>query len=306
MSKDPAKSASTKKPNEDVKATKSAVKTRGKKTAASNKTAVSNKTTGKNSKARYKCCLVVPHYNHLAAFEAFLPKLKALKMRVLVVDDGSNKIAKVALHRMLENEPKFSVYEHQFNRGKGAAMWTGAHAARARGYTHILQIDADGQHNVEDIQRFIDMSKANPQAIISGAPQFDESAPKARVYGRKVTDFWVALETWSLSIKDSLCGFRIYPLNEFETVFDKYHIGKRMDFDTDVMVKSVWEGVEVGFIETDVVYIENGISHFNYVQDNLRLIWLHTRLMLGMAVRAPVWIGAALKRVYDEYKEYKK
>jgi len=128
------------------------------------------------------------------------------------------------------------------------------------------------------------------------APQFDDSAPKARVYGRKVTDFWVALETTSLAIKDSLCGFRIYPLTEFEHVFDKYHIGKRMDFDTDVLVKSVWEGIDIRFIETNVIYFENSVSHFHYLQDNLRLIWLHTRLMCGMLVRLPLRLWRKVNR----------
>lgn len=244
-----------------------------------------------------KCCLVVPHYNHLSSFEAFLPKLVSLNLPCVVVDDGSEASNKDGLRQLLDAYSNLHLVEHSLNRGKGAAMWTGAHAARALGFTHMLQIDADGQHDVADVARFIELAQAHPQAIISGAPQFDESAPKARVYGRKVTDFWVALETWSLSIKDSLCGFRIYPLNEFERVFDKYHIGKRMDFDTDVLVKSVWEGIEVKFIETNVVYLENSVSHFHYMADNLRLIWLHTRLMLGMVVRLPVWAWRKLRAI---------
>lgn len=242
-----------------------------------------------------KCCLVVPHFNHLTSFQTFLPKLVGLSLPCVVVDDGSDAEVKSALRELLKPEQNIHLYEHPNNRGKGAAMWTGAHAARALGYTHMLQIDADGQHNVADVSRFLELSQAHPNAIVSGAPQFDDSAPKARVYGRKITDFWVALETGSLNIKDSLCGFRIYPLAEFELIFDKYHIGKRMDFDTDVLVKSVWEGVDVQFIETDVVYLENNNSHFHYLADNLRLIWLHTRLMLGMLVRLPLWAWRKLK-----------
>lgn len=233
-------------------------------------------------------CLVVPHYNHEQAFEVFLPKLAGLAVPCVVVDDGSTLESKARLKKLLQAYPDINLVEHQINRGKGAAMWTGAHAARALGHTHMLQIDADGQHDTADVPRFIEDSQVHPTAIVSGAPQFDESAPKARVYGRKVTDFWVALETSTLKIKDSLCGFRVYPLNEFERIFDKYHIGKRMDFDTDVLVKSVWEGIDVRFIDTKVVYLENSVSHFHYWEDNWRLIWLHTRLMLGMIIRLPL------------------
>lgn len=240
-------------------------------------------------------CLVVPHFNHFDAFRAFLPKLLSLQMACIVVDDGSDHDVKLALRELLREHQLMSLIEHTSNRGKGAAMWTGAHAARAQGFSHMLQIDADGQHNINDVHRFIEVSRESPRAIVSGAPQFDETAPKARVYGRKVTDFWVALETWSSNIVDSLCGFRVYPLAEFEQVFDQYHIGKRMDFDTDVLVKSVWQGVAVRFIETDVVYINNNVSHFHYWADNWRLIWLHFRLMLGMLIRAPWWICVGLR-----------
>jgi len=238
-------------------------------------------------------CFVVPHFNHVEAFAAFVPRLNEqinrLGVACIVVDDGSEPDTKQRLVALLKQYPHIHLVEHAQNRGKGAAMWSGAHAARALGITHMLQIDADGQHDSEDVSLFIADSRKHPQAIISGAPQFDETAPKARVYGRKVTDFWVALETWSLNIEDSLCGFRIYPLTEFERVFDKYHIGKRMDFDTDVLVKSVWQGIKIRFIKTKVVYLEKNVSHFHYWQDNLRLIWLHTRLMTGMTVRLPLW-----------------
>ena len=232
-------------------------------------------------------CLVVPHYNHVRAFEAFLPRLAGLELPCLVVDDGSNSESLGQLKDLLQAYPRIELVEHVRNRGKGAAMMTAATMARSFGHTHMLQIDADGQHDVNDVPSFIEDSKANPAAIISGAPQFDDSAPKARVYGRKVTDFWVALETGSLQIKDSLCGYRIYPLEQFERVSDKYHIGRRMDFDTDILVKSVWEGVDVRFIDTQVIYHTNSVSHFHYWEDNWRLIWLHTRLMTGMVVRLP-------------------
>jgi glycosyltransferase involved in cell wall biosynthesis len=232
-------------------------------------------------------CLVVPHYNHTQAFEEFLPKLNALNLLCIVVDDGSDASNKARLINLLSRYPGINLVEHMRNRGKGAAMWTGAHVARTHGCTHMIQIDADGQHNVDDVMKFIEASESQPEAIISGAPVFDDSAPKARVYGRKVTDFWVALETCSLKIKDSLCGFRIYPLDQFEYIFDKYHIGKRMDFDTDVLVKSVWEGIEIRFIDTQVIYLSEGASHFKYLDDNLRLIWLHVRLMARMFIGLP-------------------
>jgi glycosyltransferase involved in cell wall biosynthesis len=233
-------------------------------------------------------CLVVPHFNHDEAFAKFLPRLIALNLPCLVVDDGSDVSSLQRLKQSLERYPQVILTEHVRNRGKGAAMITAATIARLHGHTHMLQIDADGQHNAADVPTFIEVSRAHPTSIVSGAPQFDETAPKARVYGRKVTDFWVALETGSLAIKDSLCGFRVYPLDSFEQILDRYHIGKRMDFDTDILVKSMWDGIGIEFVDTDVIYHNNSVSHFHYWKDNWRLIWLHTRLMTGMVVRLPL------------------
>lgn len=242
------------------------------------------------------CCLVIPHYNHFESFKEFLPQLAALDLPCIVVDDGSEAQMLSQLRVLLADYSQVHFLAHGENRGKGAAIISGAHLARYLGYTHIFQIDADGQHNLADVSVFIAEAERYPNAIICGAPTFDDSAPKARVYGRKITDFWVALETLSLRIKDSLCGFRIYPLAELERVMDRYMIGRRMDVDTDILVKSSWQGIDMRFLETKVIYHDQGVSHFHYIRDNVRLIRLHTRLMCGMLLRSPLLIYAAVKR----------
>ena len=232
-------------------------------------------------------CLVIPHFNHLAALEKFLPKLLEVDLPWIVVDDGSTEQVKVKLRLLLSAITRCQLIEFDQNQGKGSAVMTGARLARDSGFTHMIQIDADGQHNVADIAPFIDYSKGHPAQIVSGAPTFGKDAPKARIYGRKITDFWVALETLSLGIKDSLCGFRVYPLEQFEQVLAQHRLGSRMDFDTEILVRSVWQGVQVHFIPTKVIYLKNSVSHFHYLRDNLSLIWLHVRLLTGTFLRLP-------------------
>ena len=242
-------------------------------------------------------CLVIPHYNHVDAFTQFLPKLESIEIPCIIVDDGSSQENVDAVQALLEaSTVETYFYQHGYNRGKGAAVQTAATHARALGFSHIIQIDADGQHDVEDVKKFITLATQYPEAIISGHPQFDETAPKARLYGRKVTDFWVAIETLSFTIKDSLCGFRLYPLIQFEKVYDRFHIGAHMDFDTDIAVKSVWLGIPMKFVQTKVIYHENSVSHFYFLRDNILLIKLHVRLMLGMIIRLPKLLLRKCKR----------
>lgn len=240
-------------------------------------------------------CLLIPHYNHERQFLAFLPQLIATGLPLVVVDDGSNDHSRAQVAAAVAQHANAHFFALQRNRGKGGALKAGFYFARSLGFTHAIQIDADGQHDIKDIGGFVQRSQAQPEAIICGKPVFDTSAPKARVYGRKVTDFWVALETLSLRIKDGLCGFRIYPLAQIENVLDQYFIGNRMDFDTELLVKAVWLNTALVFIETKVIYPEHNVSHFNYLRDNLLLIKLHTRLILGMLVRLPMLLWQRLR-----------
>jgi glycosyltransferase involved in cell wall biosynthesis len=246
-------------------------------------------------------CLLIPHYNHERQLLGFLPQLLSVGLPLLLVDDGSSPESLAQLqaaldeHRQNSANPPVHLFAMHVNRGKGSAVKNGLVFARNLGFTHCIQIDADGQHSVADIPRFIAVSDAKPDALVSGRPVFDDSAPKARLYGRKVTDVFVALETLSLRIKDSLCGYRVYPLTQMEALLDHYYIGPRMDFDTEMMVKSVWMGVEVEFIDTAVIYPEQSVSHFHYLRDNLLLIRLHSRLLLGMLWHSPVILWRRLR-----------
>lgn len=227
-------------------------------------------------------CLLVPHYNHDAQFINFLPKLMTTNLPCIVIDDGSQEDSLDKVKTAIQEFPQTEVISLGYNRGKGAAVLFGMHYARAKGFTHVIQIDADGQHDAADIEKFVTASRRQPDVFICGRPVFDASAPKARMYGRKVTEFWVALETWSLKIKDGLCGFRVYPLHNVERVLDHSFIGPRMAFDTEILVKAIWLDIELVFVDTKVQYHQQGVSHFCYLKDNFALIRLHTRLMLGM------------------------
>lgn len=240
-------------------------------------------------------CLLIPHYNHERQFIAFLPQLVATGLPIVIVDDGSSESSRAQVEAAVKKFDRVYFFALQRNRGKGGACKAGFIFARNLGFTHAIQIDADGQHNVDDIADFVARSQTNPTAIICGKPVFDSSAPKARLYGRKVTDFWVAIETLSLRIKDGLCGFRVYPLAQIEDVLDHYFLGNRMDFDTEMLVKAVWLNTQLIFINTKVIYPEHSVSHFNYLRDNLLLIKLHSRLMLGMLIRLPMILWQRLR-----------
>lgn len=234
-----------------------------------------------------KLALIIPNYNHHQVIEQTLKELAQFELPCFLIDDGSCDETRFVLQQMAQQFAWVTLIHHPYNRGKGAAVTTGLRAAFAQGFTHALQVDADGQHNLEDIPTLIQSAQEHPQALISGKPIYDDSIPKGRLYGRYITHFWVWVETLSFDIQDSMCGLRIYPLAATEALFKQQSIGERMDFDIEVMVKLFWQGTPIKHIDTKVIYPKGGISHFKAFADNVRISWMHTKLVFGMLKRLP-------------------
>ena len=163
----------------------------------------------------------------------------------------------------------------------------GMRQAATLGASHILQIDADGQHDTHDEPRFLAESAAHPDAVINGRPVYDESVPLGRLVGRYATHVWVWINTLSLDIADSMCGFRVYPLAATLALLDRESVGTRMDFDIEIIVRLHWAGVPIRTVPTRVTYPMDGVSHFRLWRDNARISAMHTRLFFGMLWRLP-------------------
>ena len=236
-------------------------------------------------------CFVIPNYNHAAVIDDTISRLQKHHLPIFLIDDGSNKETRLVLEQIDRTYANVTLYRRENNGGKGAAVNSGLHLAFKMGMTHALQIDADGQHDLNDIEKILAESQANPTSLISGQPIYDDSISKGRYYGRYLTHVWVYIESLSFTIKDSMCGFRVYPLAQYIALANKVKLGKRMDFDIEVMVRLYWQGVSVRFVPTKVHYPENGVSHFNLWNDNWLITKLHTKLFFGMLLRSPLLLS---------------
>lgn len=230
---------------------------------------------------------VIPVYNHERAVSGVVAGLRAYGLPVLLVDDGSNETCRLALED-LALAVDARLVRLPVNGGKGAAVIAGLREACAAGFSHALQVDADGQHDLADMPRFLAAATLEPDAVICGRPVFDASIPRVRFISRYITHALVWLQTLSFSkVRDSMCGFRLYPLRHVLEVVDRDGVGKRMDFDVELLVKLVWRGRRLRWIDTRVSYPADGVSHFRMLLDNLLLARMHLRLVGGMIWRAP-------------------
>jgi glycosyltransferase involved in cell wall biosynthesis len=209
---------------------------------------------------------------------------------VWVVVDGSTDATPAALEAMARDDPELHVIVVPRNRGKGAAVLHGIERAAAEGYTHVLTMDSDGQHPASCIPEFMARSMREPRVMILGAPVFDASAPRIRLRGRRIANWWENLETLWAGIGDSLFGFRVYPIADLIAVMRTSGWMRRFDFDPEVAVRLVWRGVRPVNVPAPVRYLrcdEGGVSHFRYWRDNVLLVSMHVRLVFGFLGRLP-------------------
>lgn len=225
----------------------------------------------------WRGCIVIPTYDNPRTIRKVVESARAFGLPVIVVDDGSGADGRHACAE-LGTLGLADVIHHDVNRGKGVALKTAFSAATARGFTHALQVDGDGQHDFASVPNFVQASKHNPEALILAYPVYDESVPKARLWGRKLTNFWVNFEAGCGKVRDAMVGFRIYPLAALERITVK---ANRMDYDIEVAVRLVWAKTPTVNLPVPVRYLsqeEGGVSHFQSVWDNLRLSRLHSKL----------------------------
>lgn len=236
-------------------------------------------------------CIVIPFYNHAGAIAQVVDALKPLGLPCFIVDDGSDAGARLVLAQIADRENWVKVQTLPQNNGKGAAVMAGCDAALAAGFTHVLQIDADGQHDVADAARLLDEARRHPDAMVSGEAIYDSSVPRSRLYGRYLTHVWVWINTLSFEIRDSMCGLRVYPLAATCAIWQESRVGQRMDFDTEIMVRLCWKGVRIIAVPTRVTYPRDGVSHFRMLEDNVWISRMHTRLFFGMLRRMPALLS---------------
>jgi len=230
----------------------------------------------------FKCCALVPSFNHSEMVGRLVQRLRELNLPVFIIDDGSNEQTRAALAALNDPSHEIVVDRLEVNQGKGAAVMRGFDLARAAGFTHALQVDADGQIDLTKLSECVALGERHPDALIAGQPLYDETAPRARRLARGITHFWVGVETLTLKPADTMCGLRLYPLERVAKVQAKHRLGHRMDFDIEIVVRLTWEGVPVIFVPVRVFYPERNISNFDLIRDNLRIALLHTRLVLEM------------------------
>ena len=229
-----------------------------------------------------KIACVIPHYNHAATVTGVAVGARKYLDDVRVMDDGSTVLPDNFETEL--NELQVKLIRHERNLGKGAAIRTAAAALLADGVTHMIILDADGQHDPADLPKFIAAIEHDPDSIVIGCRDFDHAAnvPESSRFGRKFSNFWCKLET-GVTCQDTQSGYRAYPLRAFREL--KFFCS-RYNFETEVLVKLLWSGFHLAELPIGVSY-EKRITHFKAFKDNFLLSMLHTVLITRRLLPIP-------------------
>ena len=236
--------------------------------------------------------VILPSYNSGPQLARTLAAVAAVWTPVWAVIDGStDESGRLARDLAIEGT---RIIELATNSGKGGAVFEALKLASAEGFDHALVMDADGQHPPEAVAEFMALSEELPHCLIAGTPVFGPDAPGERVTGRRVGNTLASIETLGRGARDSLFGFRVYPIAPVLRILSGTRSARRFDFDTVVAVRLAWAGVPTVNRPVPVRYPpreEGGVSHFHYVRDNLLLTRVHTGLLLEMWRHLPTLLS---------------
>ncbi len=242
--------------------------------------------------------VLIPSYNPGIKVDDTVRSARAQWNPVWVVVDGSTDGSTERLQAMAAQDPGLHVIVLPRNRGKGVAVLAGLDAAAASGFTHVLTMDSDGQHPAHLIPAFMAASQAAPGAMILGQPVFDASAPWMRVQGRRLSNACAEVETLWAGIGDTLFGFRVYPIAPLAALMRRHAWMRGFDFDPEAAVRLCWAGVRPIRLDAPVRYFrraEGGVSHFQYLRDNVLLVSMHLRLLAAGLLRLPGMIARRVR-----------
>ena len=258
----------------------------------------------KDSPEKFKPFVLIPTYNTGPRLlqQTVEEILESEPAPIWIIVDGSDDGSDEALRPLAEktDSEKLRMIWLEKNEGKGCAVLVGATLALREGFTHMLTVDSDGQHPSGMISEYLAASREHSQVMILGQPIFDESAPRIRVNGRKYANFLAGVEVLGNQIGDALFGMRLYPLQAFVQRMECTirNGAQRYDFEPEIAVRLVWDGVPTIKIPTPVKYFDEsqgGVSHYHYWIDNFKMAKMHAfRLLPGVFVRSPLLLGRKL------------
>ncbi len=204
-----------------------------------------------------KIAVVSPAYNEERIINRFLDNISKLKMPLYVVDDGSVDDTYKILSKYKMQGRKCEILRHEVNLGKGAAMKTGAEAAFLDGFEAVVFIDSDGQHDVEELPKFIKKLEEGYD-VVFGKRDFKSRMPFVRLLGNKLASFLISV-LFKIKISDILCGYRAITKKAYNKL--KWE-SLGYEVETEMVIRVAKNGLKYCEVPVSTLYLDayKGVS----------------------------------------------
>ncbi len=218
-----------------------------------------------------KCCVVLATYNNELTLPGILDGVLVFTEEIILVNDGSSDLTL----DLLGKYPQVTQIHLPKNKGKGNALKTGFKKALALGYERAITLDTDGQHYPEDLPNFLEVMETmeDKNSFLIGDRNMNVAdVLESSARGNRMSGFWVRSLT-GLELTDTQSGFRMYPIKALQQI-NYLRWTKKFEFETEVIIRAHWRGINVMNIPINVLYPEDRVSHFRPFMDIARIVVL--------------------------------
>jgi glycosyltransferase involved in cell wall biosynthesis len=237
-----------------------------------------------------KIVAVIPAYNEARTIRDVATRTLRVLPDLIVVDDGSSDGTAAELEGM-----RVTVISNGENLGKGASLWRGFAVALAEGADAVVTLDADAQHQPEDIPRLIEAWRAQPGRIVIGARVLDrDKAPPLRSFANRFANFWVA---WAAGcpVTDSQSGFRLYPAALLKTVRVAHGPGARFAFESEILIEAGRAGVRSAAVPIAAIYPPQArASYYRSAVDTARIVRMIAWKLVSRGLDLPALVRSLI------------
>jgi glycosyltransferase involved in cell wall biosynthesis len=231
----------------------------------------SNKAS-KNKNAASKTAILIPAYNEERYIESVINGCLIYDLDIIIIDDGSDdNTSKIVKSIPKPGNANIIIISHPVNKGKGQSLKTGFQYVLKNNYSGVITLDADGQHDTGEINKFLKtVEKEKPDLIIGNRLGDTRKMPFIRLATNVFTS-WIISNIAGRKVKDVQCGFRYIRSRALKNI--KLET-KNFDTEPEIILKAGWLGYKIKNLPVKTIYHKDFTSYVNPVKDTIKFFRL--------------------------------